>query len=136
MFGSCVCASMRYAMAIFYIAAGVFHLRSPDAFLPIVPNWVPDPRDVILVTGICELAGGLALLTRRFRWAAGIGLAAYAVCVFPANIKHAIEGIEIPGLPTSWWYHGPRLLLQPVLVWCALYCGEAIDWPFRRTPRR
>jgi uncharacterized membrane protein len=127
---------MRYAMAVFYVAAGIFHLRWPDAFLPIVPGWVPDPRNVILLTGICELAGGFGLLTERFRWAAGVGLAAYAVCVFPANIKHAIEGIEIPGLPASWWYHGPRLLLQPVLAWWALYCGEVIDWPFRKAHNR
>jgi uncharacterized membrane protein len=118
-------------MAIFYAIAGVVHLRSPEAFLPIVPSWVPDPREVILLTGICEIAGAMALLTRRSRWLAGVMLAAYAACVFPANIKHAVEGIPIPGLPTSWWYHGPRLALQPVLVWWALFCGEVIDWPFR-----
>jgi hypothetical protein len=54
------------------------------------------------------------------------------VAVFPANIKHALEGIHLPPVPDNWWYHGPRLLLQPVLVWCALFCAEVIDWPWRR----
>jgi hypothetical protein len=31
-----------------------------------------------------------------------------------------------------WLYHGPRLLLQPVLVWWALYAGAVTDWPFGR----
>jgi uncharacterized membrane protein len=124
---------MRWLMAGLYVAAGVVHLRSPDAFLPIVPAFVPDPRDVILVTGICELAGGVALVTRRLRWLAGVMLAAYAVCVFPANIKHAVDGVEVAGIPASWWYHGPRLALQPVLVWWALFCSGVIDWPLRRT---
>ena len=123
---------MRWTMAVFYGAAGIVHLRSPDAFLPIVPDWVPLPREVILVTGACEIAGGLALLTPQLRRWAGIMLALYAVCVFPANIKHAIDNIQLPGLPASWWYHAPRLAMQPVIVWWALFCAGVVDWPFRR----
>jgi uncharacterized membrane protein len=123
---------MRCAMAIFYAAAGVLHLAKPDAFLPIVPDWVPAAREVILATGACELAGAAALMTTRLRKAAGIMLALYAVCVFPANLKHAFYDVQVPSLPTSWWYHGPRLALQPVLVWWALFCGGVIDWPAKR----
>jgi uncharacterized membrane protein len=122
---------MRGLMAAFYIAAGVGHLLRPDAFLPIVPDFVPYPREVILITGVCELAGALALLTPRLRKLAGVMFAAYALCVWPANIKHAIEGIHLPPIPDSWWYHGPRLALQPALIWWALFCSGAIDWPWR-----
>ena len=73
-----------------------------------------------------------ALLTRRLRRLAGLMLALYAICVFPANLRHAIEAIDVPPLPSSWWYHGPRLLFQPVFVWWALFAGELIDWPWRR----
>lgn len=123
---------LRAAFVIFYGAAGVVHLWAPDAFLPIVPLWVPFPREVVLATGLCELAGAAALLTRRLRPLAGIMLALYAVCVFPANIRHAVEGIEVRGLPSSWWYHAPRLAMQPVLVWAVLFCTRVTDWPFRR----
>ena len=121
---------MRVVMAAFYLTAGIVHLAAPDAFLPIVPDWVPLPRETVLATGLCELAGSLALMTRRLRRLAGIMLALYAVCVFPANIKHALEGVHVPPLPDSWWYHGPRLALQPVLAWWALFCAGVIDWPF------
>jgi uncharacterized membrane protein len=124
---------MRWMMAAFYWAAGVVHLWAPDAFLPIVPKWVPAPREVVLITGVCEIAGALALLAPRLRRWAGIMLALYAVCVFPANIKHAIDGIQLPGVPSSWWYHAPRLAMQPVIVWWALFCASVIDWPFRPT---
>jgi uncharacterized membrane protein len=119
--------AMRWTMAIFYAAAGVVHLTKPDAFLPIVPDWVPAPRDAVLVTGVCELAGAAGLMTSRLRKAAGVMLALYAVCVFPANIKHAFYDVHIPGMPTSWWYHAPRLALQPVIVWWALYCSGVAD---------
>jgi uncharacterized membrane protein len=122
---------MRGLMAAFYIVAGLGHVLAPDAFLPIVPDFVPLPREVILVTGMCELAGAVALMTSRLRQLAGIMLAAYALCVWPANIKHAIEGIHLPPIPDSWWYHGPRLAFQPVLIWWALFCSGAIDWPWR-----
>jgi uncharacterized membrane protein len=123
---------MRWLMAAFYLAAGLLHLARPDSFLPIVPGWVPAPREVILLTGLAEIAGAIGLLVPRLRRAAGIGLALYALCVFPANIKHAFQGIALEALPSSWWYHGPRLALQPVLVWWALYAGGVIDWPWRR----
>jgi uncharacterized membrane protein len=123
-------AVMRAVLAAFYLAAGMVHLIAPDAFLPIVPDWVPLPRVIVLVTGLCEIAGSIALMTTRMRRLAGIMLALYALCVFPANIKHAIDGIHVPPLPDSWWYHGPRLALQPVLLWWALFCADVIDWPF------
>jgi uncharacterized membrane protein len=127
---------MRWAMAMFYLAAGIVHLRSPEAFLPIMPSFLPFPREIILVTGVAELCGAVGLMISRLRQAAGIGLALYALCVFPANIKHALEGIVIPSLPTSWWYHGPRLALQPVLIWWALFCSGVTDWPVRRGDKR
>lgn len=107
----------------FYAAFGVFHLLAVHSFLPIMPPWVPDPALIIQFTGLAEIAGGIGLLVPRLRRAAGIGLALYAVGVFPANLYHAFWGIHVPGLPSSWWYHAPRLLIQPVLVWLALWAG-------------
>ncbi len=125
-------AAMRWILAAFYAAAGIGHLWAPDTLLAITPSWVPFPREVIIVTGLCEIAGAVALVTRPLRWWAGVALAAYAVCVWPANFKHALEGIDLPYLASSWLYHGPRLVLQPVLIWWALYCSGAVDWPWRR----
>ena len=120
---------MRYIMAAFYLLAGILHLAIPQKFLLIVPNWVPLPDAMVILTGVCEVAGGVALLFGRTTRLAGIMLALYAVCVFPANIKHAVEAIDVPGIPNSWLYHGPRLAFQPVLVWWALFCAGLIDWP-------
>ena len=125
---------VRWALAILYGFIGVVHFTSTDTILLIMPNWVPEPRLVVQITGALEIAGALALLTPRLRRAAGLMLALYALCVFPANIKHAVEGISVPGLPSSWWYHGPRLAAQPVLIWLALYAAQLIDWPFRARP--
>jgi uncharacterized membrane protein len=126
----------RVLLALFYGYAGIAHLRSPESFMAITPVWVPEPYFVIIATGLCEIAGAVAILTGRLRWIAGVMLALYALCVYPANVRHALEGIAIGGKAVGWWYHGPRLALQPVIIWWALYAGAVIDWPFaRRTAR-
>ena len=123
--------ALRFILAVIYFIAGVAHIRSPAGFVQITPDWVPAPQFVVLATGLCEIAGAVALaFVPRLRRAAGIGLAAYAVCVFPANINHAINDIAVGGVQMSWWYHGPRLLFQPVAVWWALWVGGVTDWPF------
>jgi uncharacterized membrane protein len=127
--------AMRWVLAAVYMLAGVLHLAIPDKFLLIVPDWVPLRHDTVIVTGLCEIAGSLGLLWRPTARLAGIMLALYAICVFPANIKHAVDGIQVPGLPDSWWYHGPRLAFQPVFVWWALFCVGLIDWPMRAQRR-
>ncbi len=128
-------SGLRWALAAIYLAAGVFHLRDTAAFVSIVPDWVPDPHATVIATGCCEILGAAALITVRLRRLAGIMLALYAVCVYPANIKHAVDGIAIGGTRLGWGYHAPRLALQPVLVWWALFCGQVIDWPFYRHNR-
>lgn len=122
----------RTVLALAYFAVGVVHLKSPGGFLPIMPAWVPFPHEVVLATGVAEIAGAIGLMIPRLRRAAAWGLAAYAVCVFPANIKHAVDGVAIGGQVLGWAYHGPRLLAQPVIVWWALWAGGITDWPWRR----
>jgi uncharacterized membrane protein len=120
----------RALLAMIYLAAGIFHLAIPDTFLMITPDWVPFPRDTILATGMCEIVGAVALMTTRLRRAAGYALALYAVCVFPANVKHAFGDLPPGAVHLGWWYHVPRLAFQPVLVWWALFAGEIVAWPF------
>ncbi len=122
----------RRVLIVAYLAAGYFHLTKADTFLLVTPDWVPYPREVILATGVCEIVGAFALMTQRLRQFAGYAFALYAICVYPANIKHAFYGIPGDQMQLGWWYHAPRLLLQPVLVWWALFAGEIVDWPFRR----
>jgi uncharacterized membrane protein len=123
---------LRWLLALVYFAVGIVHLRTPEAFMPIMPDWVPFPQAVVLLTGGWELVGAALLAwphPRANRWG-GIAMAVYAVAVFPANIKHAVDGVVIGGQVLGWGYHAPRLAFQPVFVWWALWAGRVIDWPF------
>jgi uncharacterized membrane protein len=122
---------MRIAMSVFFAAGFVLHVLATDRLVAITPDWVPYPREVVLITGMIELAGAVALLVPRLRRATGIALAIYVIAVWPANFKHAFAHIVTPPIPDSWWYHAPRLALQPVIAWWALFATRVIDWPFR-----
>lgn len=116
----------RVAAAATFIPVGLVHILEPDKLLPLMPPQIPYPREVIIATGIAEIFGGIGILLPQTRKAAAIGLALYAICVYPANVYQAFAHKHVPPLPDSWWYHGPRLVFQPVFVWWALFAGGLI----------
>ena len=127
--------ALRWLLAAFYAFAGYLHLAQPEPFLSIMPQWVPAAEGVVLWTGIAELLGAAALVqpwSPRWRQAAGIGLALYAVFVFPANINHLMIDMAKPDDGLGLAYHVPRMFAQPLIVWLALWAGGVTDWPFRR----
>ncbi|MDG6078912.1 hypothetical protein E3U23_06865 [Erythrobacter litoralis] len=127
--------AFRIVLGLAYLAAGVLHIAAPAPFLSIMPDWVPAPEFVIFATGIAEVLGAVALLqplSPGLRKAGAIGLAAYAVCVFPANINHFALDMAKSDQGLGLAYHVPRMVLQPILVWLALWSGGVTDWPFRR----
>jgi uncharacterized membrane protein len=109
-------AIMRWIIAAFYVWGGYAHLHLPDVLMMLMPDIVPFPRQVIFVTGLLEFAMAAALLTKPFRKWAGIAMAVYAICVWPANIKHFWYDIDVPGLGSNPIYHAIRLPLQPDCV--------------------
>ena len=123
-------ALLRWLLALFYGAAGVIHIVNPAPFLMIMPLWVPAPEAVVALTGIAELLGTAGLIqpwSPALRRAAGWGLAAYALCVWPANVQHMLNDWARPDQGLGLGYHLPRLAFQPVLIWLA--------WWVSRRPR-
>jgi uncharacterized membrane protein len=90
-------SALRVILAIIYLAAGIAHLMSPNGFLAITPDWVPYPVFMVAFTGVAEIAGAIGLMIPQTRKWAASGLALYALCVWPANFNHAINGITVGG---------------------------------------
>lgn len=127
--------ALRWLLALFYAVAGIFHLADPAPFLRIVPDWVPWPEQAVFWTGAVELAGALALAqpwSMGLRRAGAIGLALYALAVWPANFHHFMLDMAQPGQGWGLAYHVPRLAAQPLIVWLALWTGGVTEWPFAR----
>lgn len=97
-----------------FITTGVLHFVNTESYLGMMPAYLPAHRALVLLSGGAEIAGGLGLVVPRTRAAAGWGLVALLVLVFPANVDMALhaERHSIPE-PLLW----ARLPLQGVLIW-------------------
>ena len=128
---------LRLVLALLYAVAGVLHLVAPRPFLAIMPGGLPFPNEIVFLTGIAEILGAAALAqgwSASLRKAGAIGLALYAVCVFPANINHFAIDMARPDQGLGLAYHVPRMIAQPIIVWWALWAGGVTEWPLRRRP--
>jgi len=76
-------------LAGLFATSSVVHLAKPEVYLPLMPSWVPKHREVILASGVAELACAAGLVYPRTRRAAGWASAALLVGVFPGNVKMA-----------------------------------------------
>ena len=128
-------ACMRWGLALALVFTSIDHFAHPERYWPMIPAYLPLDAEIVLFTGVCELAGAVGILVPQLRRLAGIMLAIYFVCVFPANIKNAIEGLSVEGLPSASWYYWVRLAFQPLVIWWTLYAADVVDWPFRRRVR-
>ncbi|MEO0700388.1 MAG: DoxX family protein [Pseudomonadota bacterium] len=131
---------LRVLLAVAYAFAGYAHLMRPDPFLTITPDWVPFPQEVVFWTGIAEIAGAIGLIqpvSKPLRQAAGIGLALYALLVWPANINHFAMDMAREDSGLGLGYHIPRMILQPILIWLALWVADApMPWGRKKPPTR
>jgi uncharacterized membrane protein len=111
-------------LAAFYLFAGTMHFVKPRAYEATVPDALPLHGEIVAVSGVAEIAGGLALLDRRTAPWAGWWLIALLIAVFPANVNMAVNAKRFRQVPeTLLWV---RLPIQAVLI----------AWVWRAAPRR
>jgi uncharacterized membrane protein len=121
--------SLLRTLALGFVVAwfalgGLGHFLFTDAFVSIVPDYVPFARFMVLFTGACEIAGALMLVTTPdFRRPMGWALMALTVCVTPANLGMALNAGRYPEIGAlGLWL---RLGFQPVLVWLIWWSTRA-----------
>jgi len=112
----------RAGLAAVFVGAGVLHFVRPEPFVRIVPPGLPAPEALVFWSGVVEVAGGVGLLVPRARRAAGLGLAALLVAVFPANVHMALAP-ETAGQGIPAWALWARLPLQPALIGAVLWAS-------------
>lgn len=74
-------------IALLFVGSGVLHFAMPEYYVRIMPPWLPAPMALVLISGVFEILGGAGVLVTTTRVAAGWGLIALLVAVFPANVQ-------------------------------------------------
>ncbi|GAA1730490.1 DoxX family protein [Microcella frigidaquae] len=121
-------ALARVITAVVFVGIGITHfvppvVRGMAAMVPRAFLGRPfSPVGWVWVTGVAEIAGGLGLLWEPTRAAAGIALAVFLVCVFPANAYAAQHRDRFGAFAVPFW---PRLALQVLLIVLVLWVGLA-----------
>ena len=107
----------RLVMGALYVTAGAGHFLATRVYLGIMPDYLPAQRELVLISGAAEMAGGIGVLLPRTRRAAAWGLIALLVAVMPANVWMAQHPERYPSIPL--WLLWGRLPLQLPLIWWA-----------------
>jgi uncharacterized membrane protein len=107
-----------YAMAFFYVIAGVMHFVKPALFISIIPPYIPWPKLVNTITGILEVGLGFGLIFESTRTGAAYGIILLLIAVFPANLYMYQSNHR--GIPK--WLLLIRLPMQLLFIgWAYMY---------------
>jgi uncharacterized membrane protein len=108
--------------ALAYIFAGYAHFTNTPAYLKIMPPYLPWHLELVYLSGVAEIVGGVGLLIPALRRYAAWWLVALLVAVFPANVHMALNQIPLGAQPLPQWVLWVRLPVQAVLIWWVLWC--------------
>ncbi len=101
-------------VAALFVASGVLHLVNPSAFLWLMPPWLPLKTELIVISGVMELASAIGLIF-KMRWAPLLTVLTL-LAVWPANWWFAIDSLTSnPEIALIAWLRLPLQL--PLLYW-------------------
>lgn len=102
-------------IALFFVSGCIAHFVVTDFFVMAMPDYLGYHRELVIISGIFELLGGLGILLPQTRLWAGYGLIALVVAVYPANINMALHPERYADIPVILLYI--RLPFQFLFVW-------------------
>jgi uncharacterized membrane protein len=112
-------SSARAALATMFVFTAVSHFAPMRKdLIAMVPAWLPRPDLLVLLTGVAELAGAVALLIPAVRFWAASALILLLLLMLPANVSAARRGVLLRGRPaTPLWIRVPMQLLFVAWAW-------------------
>lgn len=102
------------ALSVFYVLAGANHFVNPTFYLRMMPDYLPLHAELVYLSGVLEILGGLGALAPATRALAGWGLVALLIAVFPANVDMALHPDRFPEFGAAALY--ARLPVQGLLI--------------------
>ncbi len=119
--------ALRVLLGAFFVLGGINHFRDADFYLPMMPPYLPYHLELIYLSGVAEIALGVAVLIPQTRRLAAWGLILLLIAIFPANIHVAVYDVPIGGategagvwnwvrlpfqlvlIAWAWWYTRPE----------------------------
>jgi uncharacterized membrane protein len=107
--------ALRAALGVMFLLTASAHWgkRRPD-LVRMVPRGAGNAGIWVTITGVFEVMIAAGLQVASAALPVAIAAVVMLVCLFPANLKAAREGLTIGGRPVPAWK--PRLLIQVTFV--------------------
>lgn len=109
---------------MWFTIGGLAHFVAADAFVGIVPAYVPLPRIVVYVSGALELLGAIGMCLPKWRRSAAWCLVLLTILVTPANVSMLLHAAQYPQIPL--WALIARLPLQVLLLLAIALAGGLV----------
>ena len=115
--------SGNIAMCAMLQSTALGHFKFPEGMKMMIPPFVPFKKALVLITGLIEIAAGIALLFTATRYAAGIFLILFFIALLPANIYAASQHLDYQkGTydgkgPAYLWFRIPMQAFLIAWVW-------------------
>ena len=103
---------LRWVLTAIMVGSGIYHFVNAPMYIAMMPEALPAHRELVYLSGIAEVAGGLGLILPATRKLAAWGLVLLFVAVFPANINMALNDVPLDGNQLPGWALWARLPLQ------------------------
>ena len=114
-------ASVGLGIAFIYFSIG--HVVKTQGMVEMLPPWVPFRLALVYLTGVLELAIGVALFVPKYRaFAAKMAILIF-IAFFPANVYAALNSVGLGGHQWGPVYLLVRSPLQLILIaWTYFLC--------------
>lgn len=98
------------------LLAGINHFVNPKIYRPLMPDYLPAHHELILASGVAEIASGAGAMIPATRKYAGWLSIATLIAIFPAHI-HMLQHHEDRFKKIPRWALIARMPLQLVMIW-------------------
>jgi uncharacterized membrane protein len=97
-------------LAGFFIVAGTNHFIMPSFYLPLIPEYLPFPQLINIVSGVLEIIFGIGLLSLTTRLFSAWGIIVLLLLFIPAHVHFIQIGSCVED----------GLCVDPIIAWVRL----------------
>ena len=116
----------KYSCILFYLSAGMNHILSPDFYIGLIPNYLPYPYVINILSGLLEMSLAFFILFPKSLKIGAWGIIILLIFFIPSHIYFIQLGSCVPnGLcvnPIIGWLR--LIIVHPLLIFWAWNVGK------------
>ena len=116
----------KYSCFLFYFSAGINHIINPDFYIDLIPNYLPNPYGINILSGLIEIALSLLLLFPKYLKIGALGIIVLLIFFVPSHVYFIKIGSCVPNSlcvnPIIGWLR--LIIVHPILILWAWNLGK------------